>query len=56
MPERVLIAMHLPQMPHDWTSKERMASLQFLESAQKERGGGSYHLYVMNTSNALLIC
>jgi putative heme-binding domain-containing protein len=53
MPERVLIAMHLPQMPHDWTSKERMASLQFLESAQKERGGGSYHLYVMNTSNAL---
>lgn len=53
MPERVLIAMHLTHMPHDWTSKERMACLQFLESAQKERGGGSYHLYVMNTSNEL---
>ena len=53
MPERVLIAMHLPMMNHNWTSKERMALLQFLESAQKERGGGSYHLYVMKTSNAV---
>ncbi len=53
MPERVLIAMHLPMMNHTWTSKERMALLQFLESAQKERGGGSYHLYVMKTSNAV---
>lgn len=53
MPERVLIAMHLPMMNHSWTSKERMALLQFLESAQKERGGGSYHLYVMKTSNAV---
>lgn len=53
MPERVLIAMHLPMMNHSWTSKERMALLQFLEAAQKEKGGGSYHLYVMRTSHAL---
>jgi putative heme-binding domain-containing protein len=53
MPERVLVAMHLPWMPHEWTSKERMAALQFFESAQKERGGGSYHLYVMKSSHAL---
>ncbi|AMV31351.1 hypothetical protein VN12_04485 [Pirellula sp. SH-Sr6A] len=53
MPERVLIAMHLPMMKHEWTSKERMALLQFLESAQKIDGGGSYQLYVMRTSHSL---
>lgn len=53
MPERVLIAMHLPMMKHEWTSKEKMALLQFLESAQRMDGGGSYQLYVMRTSHAM---
>ncbi|MEQ1828192.1 MAG: HEAT repeat domain-containing protein, partial [Pirellula sp.] len=53
MPERMLLAMHLPLIPHDWTSIERMTALQFLESAQQAKGGSSYQLYVMKTSQLL---
>jgi putative heme-binding domain-containing protein len=53
MPDRMLIAMHLPLMPHEWKSSERMAVLQFLESCLKEKTGGSYPLYVMKTSEAI---
>ncbi len=53
MPEKVLIAMHLPMLKHQWASRERMAFLQFLESAQKVNGGGSYQLYVMRTAHAM---
>ena len=53
MPERMLISMHLPMIPHDWTSVERMSVLQFLETAQQAKGGSSYQLYVMKTSQLL---
>ena len=53
MPERMLISMHLPLIRHEWTSVERMAVLQFLETAQKAKSGSSYQLYVMKTSQAL---
>ena len=53
MPERMLISMHLPLIPHAWTSVERMTVLQFLETAQKAKSGSSYQLYVMKTSQAL---
>jgi putative heme-binding domain-containing protein len=53
MPDRMLIAMHLPMMPHEWTSSERMATLQFLESSLEDQTGGSYALYVMKTSESL---
>ncbi|HUP78395.1 MAG TPA: hypothetical protein VM260_07490, partial [Pirellula sp.] len=53
MPERMLISMHLPLIPHAWTSIERMTVLQFLETAQKAKSGSSYQLYVMKTSQAL---
>lgn len=53
MPERMLISMHLPLIPHAWTSFERMTVLQFLETAQKAKSGSSYQLYVMKTSQAL---
>ena len=51
--DRMLISMHLPLMPHEWKSSERMAVLQFLESCLKEKTGGSYPLYVMKTSETL---
>jgi len=53
MSDRMLIAMHLPMMPHDWTSSERMATLQFLEGCLEDTTGGSYALYVMKTSESL---
>jgi putative heme-binding domain-containing protein len=53
MPERMLIAMHLPLMNHEWTSLERMSVLQFLEAAQQAKGGSSYQLYVMKTAQML---
>ena len=53
MPDRMLIAMHLPMMPHEWTSSERMATLQFLEASLEDQTGGSYALYVMKTSESL---
>ncbi len=53
MPDRMLIAMHLPLMKHEWTSAERMAVYQFLETCLKEKSGGSYALYVMKTSEEL---
>lgn len=53
MPERMLVAMHLPLIRHDWTSIERMTVLQFLETAQKSKSGSSYQLHVMKTSQAL---
>lgn len=53
MPERMLISMHLPLIQHTWTSTERMAVLQFLETAQKAKGGSSYQLYVMKTSQQM---
>ncbi len=53
MPERMLIAMHLPMIKHEWTSTERMAVLQFLETAQQAKSGSSYQLYVMRTSQAM---
>jgi putative heme-binding domain-containing protein len=53
MPDRMLIAMYLPMMPHEWTSSERMATLQFLESSLEDQTGGSYALYVMKTSESL---
>jgi len=53
MPERMLISMHLPMIQHSWTSNERMAVLQFLETAQQAKGGSSYQLYVMKTSQQL---
>ena len=51
--DRMLISMHLPLMPHEWKSSERMAVLQFLESCLKQKTGGSYPLYVMKTSEAI---
>lgn len=51
--DRMLIAMHLPLVQHEWTSSERMAVLQFLESCLQEKTGGSYPLYVMKTSEAM---
>lgn len=53
MADRMLIAMHLPMMPHEWTSSERMATLQFLEGCLKETTGGSYPLYVLKASESL---
>jgi len=53
MADRMLIAMHLPMMPHSWTSAERMATLQFLEGCLKETTGGSFPLYVMKASESL---
>ncbi|MFZ4081158.1 MAG: HEAT repeat domain-containing protein [Pirellula sp.] len=53
MADRMLIAMHLPMMPHEWTSSERMATLQFLEGCLGDQTGGSYALYVMKTSESL---
>jgi putative heme-binding domain-containing protein len=53
MPERMLISMHLPMIKHEWTSIERMTVLQFLEAAQQAKGGSSYQLYVMKTSQLL---
>lgn len=53
MPDRMLIAIHLPMMPHEWTSPERMAVLQFLETCLKEKSGSSYPLYVMKSSEAI---
>lgn len=53
MSDRMLIAMHLPMMPHDWTSSERMATLQFLEGCLEDNTGGSFALYVMKTSESL---
>jgi putative heme-binding domain-containing protein len=53
MADRMLIAMHLPMMPHEWTSSERMATLQFLEGTLGDQTGGSYALYVMKTSESL---
>ena len=53
MPERMLISMHLPMIQHSWTSTERMAVLQFLETAQQAKGGSSYQLYVMKTSQQM---
>jgi putative heme-binding domain-containing protein len=51
--DRMLIAMHLPLMPHEWTSHERMAVLQFLETCLKEKTGSSYPLYVMKASEGI---
>jgi putative heme-binding domain-containing protein len=53
MSDRMLIAMHLPMLPHEWTSSERMATLQFLEGCLEDQTGGSFALYVMKTSEAL---
>lgn len=53
MSDRMLIAMHLPLMPHSWIATERMAVLQFLESCLKQKTGGSYPLYIMKTSEAI---
>jgi putative heme-binding domain-containing protein len=53
MSDRMLIAMHLPMMPHEWTSSERMATLQFLEGCLEDQTGGSFALYVMKTSESL---
>ena len=53
MPDRMLIAMHLTRMPHDWTSLERLAVLQFLEGCLKEKTGSSYPLYVMKASEEI---
>lgn len=53
MPERMLISMHLPLIKHEWTSTERMSVLQFLETAQRVKSGGSYPLYIMRTSQAM---
>ncbi|MEI8212158.1 MAG: c-type cytochrome [Planctomycetota bacterium] len=51
--DRMLVAMHLPMIEHEWTSAERMTVLQFLESCLQEKTGGSYPLYVMKTSEAM---
>jgi putative heme-binding domain-containing protein len=51
--DRMLIAMHLPLMPHEWTSLERMAVLQFLETCLKEKTGSSYPLYIMQASEGV---
>lgn len=51
--DRMLVAMHLPMIKHEWTSRERMAILQYLENAQSSDGGGSYQLYVMRTAHAM---
>ena len=51
--DRMLIAMHLPMLPHEWTSSERMANLQFLEGCLKDDSGGSFPLYVMKTTESL---
>lgn len=51
--DRMLIALHLPLMPHEWTSHERMAVLQFLETCLKEKTGSSYPLYVMKASEGI---
>ena len=53
MSDRMLIAMHLPMLPHEWTSSERMATLQFLEGCLEDQTGGSFALYVMKTSESL---
>lgn len=51
--DRMLIALHLPLMPHEWTSHERMAVLQFLETCLREKTGSSYPLYVMKASEGI---
>lgn len=53
VPDRMLIAMHLPMIEHEWTSAERMTLLQFLESCLSEKSGGSYPLYIMKTSESM---
>ncbi len=50
LPERIHVAMLLQFVPDGWTPQKRLRVLRFFEEAQKEKGGGSYTLYLIHAT------
>lgn len=48
--EKVHLAMYLPFIQGEWSSKQRLDVLEYMEAARIREGGGSYEHYVMKAT------
>lgn len=48
--EKLHLALHLRFIPDGWTADQRLAVLEFFETAQKRQGGASYSRYVVHVT------